>query len=179
MASKCSHCGVWLVSTRMASTLMMKRGLSVLVLVVAILALALLLVRITGLNPTGPRPGLWLSGVVVVSPVSDWSFSNGYPTIDVQTSTWYLLPHSVTIWGAGTEHHLYLQALGKWKHNVARDPRIRIKIGNNLYDRNAVYVTDPTEYWLVAESMNKKYRGQWLMPKEVLSDVYLRVADTD
>ena len=157
----------------------MKRVLRVLVPAVAVLALAQLLVRITGLNPTGPRPGLWLSGNLVTSPVSDWSFANSYPTIDVQTNTWYLIPHSVTIWGVGTQDHLYLQALGKWKRNVVRDPRVRIKIGNNLYDRSAAYVTDPAEYWVAAKSMNKKYGGKWPMPKKVLPDVFLRVAGTD
>ncbi len=30
-----------------------------------------------------------------------------------------------------------------WNRNVASDPRVRIKIGNKLYDRKLVYMTDP------------------------------------
>jgi hypothetical protein len=142
---------------------------------VALLVLVLLILRITGFNPSGPRPGLWLSGTLVTAPVTDWSFANSYPTIEVQTKTWYLIPHSVTIWGVGSQDHLYLQALGNWKRNVIRDPGVRIKIGNELYDRTAAYVNDPAEYWIVAQNMNKKYGNKWPLPKEVFPDVFLRV----
>jgi hypothetical protein len=76
----------------------MKTIIRVLFGTAAVLALALLVERITGLNPRGPRPGLWLSGNLITTPVADWSFANNYPTIEVQTKTWYLIPHSVTIW---------------------------------------------------------------------------------
>jgi hypothetical protein len=142
---------------------------------VALLALALLIARFAGLNPSGPRPGLWLSGKLITTTVADWSFANSYPTIEVQTRTWYLIPHSVTIWGVGYEGHLYLQAIGSWKHNVVRDPHVRIRIGNDLYDRTVQYVTDSAEYWVVARNMNKKYGNKWPLPKEAFPDVFLRV----
>jgi hypothetical protein len=53
--------------------------------------------RITGLPPNGRRPGLWIKGNPVAAPVSDWSWTDQYPYIELQTRTWYLLPHSVTI----------------------------------------------------------------------------------
>jgi hypothetical protein len=155
----------------------MKTVIRVFVGTAALLASALLITRITGLNPRGPRPGLWLSGDLAISPVSDWSFANDYPTIEVQTKTWYWIPHSVTIWGVGNHDHLYLQAIGNWKRNVIRDPRVRVKVGNHLYDRTAVYVVDPTEYWLVAQGMNKKYGNKWPLPKEVFPDAFLRVGN--
>jgi hypothetical protein len=148
--------------------------------IAALLALGLVTLRTTGLNPRGPRPGLWLSGNLITTPVTDWSFANAYPTIEVQTRTWYLIPHSVTIYGAGYQDHLYLQAFGNWKRNVIRDPHVRIKIGNDLYDRIAVYVNDRTEFWTVAETMNKKYGNKWPMPKQIdpdYADVFLRVGN--
>jgi hypothetical protein len=153
----------------------MKKVAKILAGIVAILVFMLVILSITGLNPSGPRPGLWLSGNLVTTPVPDWSFANDYPTIDVQTRTWYLLPHSVTIWGVGSKDRLYLQAIGNWKRNVIRDPRVRIKIGNELYDRTAAYVNDQAEYWIVAQNMNKKYGNKWPLPKEVFPDIFLRV----
>jgi hypothetical protein len=153
----------------------MKTLLRIISVVVVLLALVLAVLRITGFNPRGPKPGLWLSGTLVTAPVTDWSFANTYPIIEVQTKTWYLIPHSVTIWGVGYQDRLYLQAIGNWKRNVIRDPRVRIKIGNELYDRTAAYVNDPAEYWIVAQNMNKKYGNKWPLPKEVFPDVFLRV----
>ena len=153
----------------------MKKLSKVLVRTVALLVLILVIVRITGLNPSGPRPGLWLSGNLVTTPVPDWSFANDYPTIEVQTKTWYWLPHSVTIWGVGYQDHLYLQTIGNWKRNVVRDPHVRIKVDDELYDRTAAYVKDPAEYWIVAQNMNKKYGNKWPLPTEVFPDVFFRV----
>jgi hypothetical protein len=53
----------------------------------------------------------------------------------------------------------------RWKRNIVRDPRIRIKIGDDLYDGTAEYVTEPADYWGVAESMNRKYGNKLPLPK--------------
>src|SRR5436309_457460 len=66
-------------------------------MVVVCLLVALVALRIVGLDPRERRPGLWLTGEVVTAPVTDWSFTDKHPTIYVQTRTRYLLPHSVTI----------------------------------------------------------------------------------
>jgi hypothetical protein len=155
----------------------MKTLLRVIAGAVVLLALVLVALRITDFNPHGPTPGLWLSGTLVTAPVTDWSFVNSYPTIEVQTSTWYLIPHSVTIWCVSHENHLYLQAVGKmWKRNVVRDPHVRIKVGNQLYDRTVVYVSDPAEFFGVEESMTKKY-ARWTPDKNFIPNTFLRVMD--
>jgi hypothetical protein len=155
----------------------MKTLLRVIAGAVVLLALVLVTLRITGFNPNGPTPGLWLSGTLVTAPVTDWSFANSYPTIEVETSTWYLIPHSVTIWCVSHENHLYLQAVGKmWKRNVVRDPHVRIKVGNQLYDRTIVYVSDPAEFFGVEESMAKKY-ARWTPDKDFIPNTFLRVMD--
>lgn len=155
----------------------MKTLFKVITALAVLFSLALIVLRITGLNPRGPRPGLWLSGNLVASQVSDWSFANAYPTIEVETRTWYGIPHSVTIWGVGYEDHLYLQAFGNWKRNVVRDPHVRIKIGNDLYDGTAMYVTNSDEYRVVAQNINKKYGDKWPLPKQVFPNVFLRVGN--
>jgi hypothetical protein len=140
------------------------------------LAALLLVVRTTGLNPRGPRPGLWLSGELVTAPVEDWSFANSYPLVEVQTNTWYGVPHSVTIYCVSYQKHLYLQSIGKtWKRNVAHDPHVRIKIGNQLYDRLVAYVSDVPEYSGVEQSLVQKYGGT--PAKEFRPNAYLRVLE--
>ena len=93
----------------------------------------------TGCQPSEMRPGLWLSGEVEAGPVRDWSFSHAEEEIFVETRTWYGIPHSVTTWGAAQGDVFYLPSLyfgdeeypdGRyWNSNVARDPRVRVKVG--------------------------------------------------
>ena len=125
------------------------------------LALVLLVVRFTGFSPTGDipgpgnYPGLWLTGEVVTTPVTDWSFATQYKTDKVQTRTWYGIPHSVTTSHILHNGHLYLTSLfragvpfpqGKsWVNNVMRDPHVRLKFGNDLYDCVLSHVTAPDE----------------------------------
>jgi hypothetical protein len=129
--------------------------------IVIFLVLLLVILRITGFNPIGDTPGpgnypgLWLSGEVVKSPVTDWSFATRYQTDKVQTRTWYMIPHSVTTGFIVYHGQLYLTsnfAAGRpfpqsksWVANVVRDPHVRLKFGNNLYDCVLSHVTDPEE----------------------------------
>jgi hypothetical protein len=43
---------------------------------------------------------------------------------------------------------------------VARDPHVRIKIGDKLYDRRLSFVTDPDEYAAAYQAKRKKYPQQ-------------------
>src|ERR1700685_3053303 len=89
----------------------LKIGLLVIVVIVAV---TLMTLRITGLEPEYldltqlrahgmiARPGLWLKGEVVTTPVTDWSFVEQVPhpgrslnTVLVETRTPYFIPHSV------------------------------------------------------------------------------------
>ena len=107
------------------------------------------------IEPHERRPGLWLGGDVVEAPVSDWSFSDAHPQIFVETRTGYLLPHSVTTVCAAAGDRLWVPSVyfggGSfpesrfWNRNVARDPRVRLKIGEEIYPRRAALVTDPAE----------------------------------
>jgi len=129
--------------------------------IVAVLILALVVLRITGLDPTGDipgrgnYPGLWLRGTAVKTPVSDWSFVTQYKTDKLQTRTWYGIPHSVTTAYILYNGQLYITSMftkgmpfpqGKnWVTNVMRDPHVRLKFGDNLYDCTLSHVTDQNE----------------------------------
>jgi hypothetical protein len=138
------------------------------------LVLFLLTARITGFEPrtcaniyeawSCRLPGLWLRGDLVTTPVTDWSFTDAIPTVKLQTHTWYLLPHSVNIGVVYYNGHLYLSSVYmrpdvkyRWNEDVLRDPRVRLKIGDKLYDRTLSYVTDPAEKAAVFEAKSKKY----------------------
>ena len=108
------------------------------------------------IDPKDRRPGLWLSGEVETAPVTDWSFTDSEPQIFLETRTWYGLRHSVTVVCAAHNGALYVPSLyygggefpekRHWHRNVARDPRVRLQIGDRLYERRAVLVTDPAEW---------------------------------
>jgi hypothetical protein len=122
---------------------------------------------LAGCEPADRRPGQWLRGEVVAEPVVDWSFSDAVPEIFVETRTWYGIPHSVTVVGAALGADLYVPSIfdpgksypdGKvWTRNVARDPRVRVKIGDAIYEREAVLVEDAAERERALAAFARKY----------------------
>ena len=119
-----------------------------------------------GCEPEGHRPGAWLRGEVVLGPVADWSACDAQPQIAVETRTWYGIRHSVTVVCAEHDGALYVPSLyyeggefpdkRHWHRNVARDPRVRLAIGDRLYERRAVLVTDPAEWNGVLAAFTQK-----------------------
>ena len=120
-----------------------------------------------GCQPTDERPGLWLPGEVEAGPVRDWSFSDANEEIFVETRTWYGVRHSVTIWGAAQGGRFYPPSLyyGEeeypnaryWNRNVVRDPRVRVKIGDRLFEGTAELVSDEGERSRAEEAFRNKY----------------------
>jgi hypothetical protein len=152
----------------------MKTFGKIIVGILVCLFLALVVLRITGLNPHGRIPGLWLTGNVVLTPVTDWSFTEKVPNIELQTQSRFLLPHSVTINCLDYNGQLYVSSVYPpgtprgWNDNVMRDPNVRIKIGNNLYDRTMVLVTDPVEKDAVLQVRARKYPRLKIPPNSVI-----------
>jgi hypothetical protein len=140
----------------------MKILLKIVGTILVCLALALVVLRITGLNPHDRMPGLWLTGELVTTPVTDWSFADKFANIEIQTQSQFLLPHSVTINCLVYNGQLYPSSVNpagtkrSWNDNVLRDPHVRIKIGDKLYDRTLVLVTDPAEIAAVLQARTKK-----------------------
>ena len=140
--------------------------------VVAIVAVALITLRITGLEPEYldlnqlrahhmiARPGLWLKGPLVTAPVTDWSFvsdvkhpGQSLNTILMETQTPYLIPHSVRVMPEVRNGQLFVRSHQDrmdrkfpydkaWTADVSRDPRVRLKIGGKLYNATLVLVAD-------------------------------------
>ena len=153
------------------------KSLKIGLLVIGLLLLGTLFtLRVTGFPPGHPtagdyvnagrsaRPGLWLAGEVVSEAVTNWDWVNQYSdafaedATELETRTWYGVPHSVTVLLVPRGDKLYLQSsaqtfrlnkefpYGKaWWRNVERDPRVRLKIGGKIYEMTVVLVQDQAE----------------------------------
>jgi hypothetical protein len=101
------------------------------------------------IDPSDRRPGLRLSGEVVAGPVQDWSFSHAHREIWIETKTPYLIPHSVTIICADADGQLFVAARnpeGKsWVRWVDRDPDVRLKIGDKVYEGRLAKISEPAD----------------------------------
>jgi hypothetical protein len=150
-----------------------------------VLVLTLFTLRLTGLEPAdngaNSRPGLWLPGEVVTSPVIDWSFTDKIAHIMVETRTRFFLPYSVTTNVFSRNGQLYMTATYSkgmvfpkskfWTSNVARDPRVRLKIDGKVYEMTMVLVADRAEAEAVLESKWQKYPG--MRPKGTMGHVHV------
>jgi hypothetical protein len=147
------------------------------------LVAVLLLLRFTGFEPgncpTTDRslscrvPGLWLKGEPVTTRVTDWSFTDKIPEVQIQTQTPFLLPHSVTIWCAVYNGNLYVTSYrGRlWVEDAIRVPRVRLKIADKVFDRTLSVIDDPVEKAAVLQAKGRKY-PQWKVPAVSASTVF-------
>src|SRR3984885_13927485 len=157
----------------------MVKALKIGLLVVGALVVGTLVtLRVTGLEPAyvdpsseqfvksgrTTMPGLWLTGEVVHEPVTNWDWVNKVNdpirknTIELETRTWYGIPHSVTINIIGRGDKLYVQGSERdfrlkkafpyskaWWTNIERDPRVRMKIGGKIYEMTVVLINNRAE----------------------------------
>ena len=152
---------------------MKKTGKTIAIALALIVAVALVSLRLLGYEPRDQRAGLWLTGALVTERVADWSFTEEHQEIFVQTHTRYLLPHSVTTFCTVYDGDLYLFSAyyqggvfpdeRGWNRNVMRDTRVRLKIGDRLFDQTVRHVTDPETRAAVHATAVAKYPG-WSSP---------------
>ena len=121
-------------------------------------------------EPADRRPGTWLSGEIVTEEMRDWSFTDGHPEIWIETRTPYGVPHSVTIICASTNGKLYVGARDpdgkRWVANVDRDPEVRLKIGDRLYEKRLVLIDDADVREAVSSAYAAKYGWPATPPEE-------------
>jgi hypothetical protein len=136
------------------------------------------------LEPSGERPGLWISGEPAPGPVADWSFTDPIEEILIETRTGYGLPHSVTIWCVSIDGDLYVGASApefpterRWVRNVRRDPDVRLAIAGRVYERRLELITDPARTDLVNRAFGRKYHYD--VDEDPDPVVYWRVADRE
>ncbi|MGI9589911.1 MAG: nitroreductase/quinone reductase family protein [Myxococcota bacterium] len=116
-------------------------------------------------GPWGPQ-GILAGGPFLGSPseqaIEDWSFTDAEPLIAIETRG-RLFRHTVTIVCVAAERRLYVMARHaprkRWVQNLAGDPRVRLRIGEELYEGRAVRVSEPAESAAVARAFLRKYVG--------------------
>jgi hypothetical protein len=144
----------------------------------------IILAVVTGcVEPKDFRPGLRLSGDVVTKPVDDWSFSDEHRFIFIEVATLYLLPHSVTIACASLDDQLYLWSNDpdekRWVANVGRNPNVRLKLGEKIYEQRLEVVEDTALHELILASYAAKYGRPTLPPEERPPARFFRVVERE
>lgn len=144
-------------------------GISLIVITLS----TILSLLIVGYEPQDQSPGLWLTGELATEDVADWSFTEQHEEIFVQTRSPWLIPHSVTTYCATYNDSFYLFSayygggdfpdLRRWNKNVVRDPRVRLKIGDQLFDQRVSYIDDESIRTPVHQAFVDKY-PQWASP---------------
>ena len=124
------------------------------------LILLFVLPALAACGPIGRFPGGPLRGEVVTDPVTDWSFTEEYQTIEVETRPSF--PHSITTVCFTHAGQLYIPSRNprekRWPRYVLDDPRIRLRIGGQIYERRAVRVSDTLELEELFGALGRKYK---------------------
>ena len=127
----------------------------------ACLAIAAAACLVGCIDPKDQRPGLQLRGEAALDLPSDWSFTDAHREIEIQVATPYVIPHSVTIWCAANGDELYVGARNpgskRWPGWVARDPNVRLRIGDEIYDVRLSIIEDADRIAQVRRAYVAKY----------------------
>jgi hypothetical protein len=113
-------------------------------------------------GPLGPFSGGRLSGEVQTGPAR---CAQEISTIQLETNPGE--PHSVNAWCVGIGDRLYVPTSmirgpkvpseREWVRNASADPRVRIRIAGEIYERTAVRVTEAAEYDAARAALEQKY----------------------
>jgi hypothetical protein len=110
-------------------------------------------------GPLGWIPGGKLDGQTVSAPVDDWTFAREIEKAQLETDP--SDPYSVTVWFVSEGPSLWVFAGGgessTWAKHLLADPHAILRLGEKLYPRKAVRVTDPEEIVRVLRLYREKY----------------------
>ena len=108
-------------------------------------------------KPVAMIPGGKLSGSVK-QPPADWSFSVEFEEVQLETRPDD--PYSVNLWGVGVGEVFYLaagSADARWAGYIREDPRVRLRIGEDLYELMATLTEDEVELEAFLSALKRKY----------------------
>jgi F420H(2)-dependent quinone reductase len=115
-------------------------------------------------GPVGPIPGGALSGDVKPAP-ADWSFVERIEQVQLETNP--ADSHSVNTWIGTSGGALYLPTSmirgprlpteREWVRNVETDDRVRLRVGDDIYELRAERVVDDAEAASARAALVKKY----------------------
>jgi len=116
-------------------------------------------------------PGGALEGSPEPLPES-WAFTDAVDTVQLETRP--AEPYSVNIWLTAADGHLYVHAganRSRWVEHLESDPRVRVRVGESIYELAAARVCEQAEFDRFAAAYEKKYG---LRPRnESVAEAYL------
>ena len=111
-----------------------------------------------GCEPISMLPGGALSGTVKPTPV-DWSFTDSVEIVQLETRPED--PYSVNVWGVAARGAFYVASdrgeSNAWAMHISEDPRVRLRVNEDLYELRAERTDDPSEREAFAEAAHRKY----------------------
>ena len=116
------------------------------------ISIAILLSTLGCNGPTFLLPGGALEGEVQPTPAS-WAFAGESGTIQLETNP--AEPYSVNLAYTVLSDRFYVNAGDtetQWVKHMTADPRVRLRIGDAVYELEAVRVTDPEEILAFGEA---------------------------
>jgi hypothetical protein len=124
--------------------------------------------------------GPFTSGELVGGPEPDWSFVRDVREVEFQLleparsrTTWILDHEGKAYIPCGYMTTWWGKLWKKWPHEAEKDPRIVLRIGDKLYERKLVRITEgPAVAPLLAE-LSRKYTGGSEIPMEAVTSGYL------
>lgn len=158
----------------------MKTALRVAGVLVALLAVAILGLAGAARLSDGPialfAGGPFTSGERATGPEPDWSFVRDVREVEFQLVD---PPRSRTTWILDHDGKAYIpcgymttwwgKLWKRWPHEVAKDPRVILRVGDKLYDRRLVRVTGGPEVKPLLDQLGAKYLGGREVPLEAVT----------
>ena len=115
----------------------------------------------TGCEPTFVFAGGELAGTERPMP-TDWGFTEDVDTVQIETRP--IDPYSVNVWGVGVNRNFYVAASdageAEWARAIEAEPRVRLRVGDDIYPLLAKRTEDPQELAVVTDAYIDKYGGE-------------------
>lgn len=89
---------------------------------------------------------------------SSWAFTDDVETFVLETRP--ADPYSVNVWAVAAGGRLYVaagDAENAWAANIAADPRVRLKVDEDVFELKATAIQDPAERELFLKAVKEKY----------------------
>ena len=117
--------------------------------------LILIVLFFTACGPIVMIPGGALDGTSEAAP-TDWGFTDEVDVVVLETRP--ADPYSVNVWAVAAGGKLYIAAAGSaWSDYIQEDPRVRLKVGERVFDLKATATSEEAELDLFLAAAQKKY----------------------
>ena len=114
-----------------------------------------------GCEPTFVFAGGELAGTERPMP-TDWAFTEDFGTVQIETRP--TDPYSVNVWGVSLNRDFYVAASdageATWAQAIEAEPRVRLRVGDDIYALLASRTEDPQELADVTDAYIDKYGGE-------------------